>query len=78
MGKSGFGPEGIKRVHFLMETSSAALDPRPTSVRCDQAGTATFVDENDNDVEYNLVAGEILPFSPVKFTAGDAVLIGWI
>lgn len=78
MSRGGYGPEGIKTVHFLLETSADALDPRPTSMRCDVAGTATFVDDNGEDLEYHLVVGEILPFSPVKFTAGTAVLFGWL
>lgn len=77
MAASGYGPDGIKRVQKELEPGSAELDPRPLAIYVNGAGTATLVDEQGTAVVYNLVLGQILPFSPVKFTAGDAELVGW-
>ena len=77
MAARGFGPDGVKRIQNELEPGSAVLDPRPQCIYCNGAGTATLVDEAGTSVEYNLVVGQILPFSPVKFTAGDAELVGW-
>jgi len=79
MTNRGFGPtpDGIKIAHKALSTSDDPINPRPYCIYVNSAGDATLEDEAGNAIEYHLVAGQILPFSPVKFTAGDAGLVGW-
>lgn len=75
--KSISGEDGVKVVHNELATSDEIIDPRPTTVYVNGAGTATLVDARGTSITYNLVVGQILPFSWVKFTAGTALLVGW-
>jgi hypothetical protein len=72
-----YKPDGIKRTHKLIVPSADFLSPRPDAIYVVADGSATLVDEDGVAIEYALVAGQILPFSPVKVTAASAVLLGW-
>jgi hypothetical protein len=73
------GLESPFRHHYQVAASANDLNPRPRTLRCDVAGTATLVDEGGTSLTYNLVAGEVIAGRIVKCTAlgGGCVLFAW-
>jgi len=64
--------------HFTITPGASALNPRPRAIYANTAGTVTVEDATGVSVVYNVLAGQVLPFSAVKITAATATVIGWV
>lgn len=75
----GRSDPGMK--HFTITPSNTVdLTVRPRVIYCQTAGNVVLVDALGVELTYALVAGQILPFSPVrvKATGTTATIYGWI
>ena len=74
------GLESPANRHFAITPSdSADLAVLPRVIYCAAAGTAVLRDGAGTDLSYALLAGQILPFAPVRVlaTGTTATLCGW-
>ena len=63
----------------ITPSNSSDLPVRPRVVYCQTGGTAVLRDKAGVELSYTLVAGQILPLSPVRVlaTGTTATLYGW-
>jgi len=68
-------------IHFAIVPSDGADLPFvPRAIFCAASGNAVLRDRAGVDVTYQMTAGQILPFRPVRVldTGTTATLVGWL
>lgn len=69
---------GIQIRHWTIVPSEDVLDPRPFSLYVVSDGILVMEDEGGHVESYPVIAGHIMPFSPVRILpASTAGVIGW-
>lgn len=76
------GRESPGMRHFTITPNNSVDIPiRPRAIRAGGDGNIAIRDEVGTDITYAVVAGDILPFSPVRILATGTTatpIVGWV